>query len=90
MALDRKRLAGLAPELDPGEIEQQLELLPRIAAGDRSAGEIALLTPSERFHWLTAPRSTVIQISAVHSGLTENPAEELDRLLRVMVLPAQG
>ncbi|HET7034358.1 MAG TPA: DUF3037 domain-containing protein [Thermomicrobiaceae bacterium] len=85
--LDSQRLAVLAPDFDQAELTRQLEHLLRIIRGEREAGPIAALPPSERFHWLVAPRSTVIQTSPVHSGLTANPAATLDHLLRTLVLP---
>ena len=56
-----------------------------IADGDASAGEIALLSPPERFYWLTAPRSDVIQASPVHSGLTLDPARTLRELFEEQI-----
>ncbi|MEO8125811.1 MAG: DUF3037 domain-containing protein, partial [Bryobacteraceae bacterium] len=54
--------------------------------GDAGAGPIAKLSARERFHWLVAPRSTMIQISAVHSGLCESPDAVLEEMFRQMVL----
>ena len=85
IALDRDRLAALSPPADLGEIELQLALIPRICAGDRSAGPIAELPLSGRFHWLVAPRSTVIQTSPVHSGVCTDPEAELDHLIATVV-----
>jgi hypothetical protein len=51
-----------------------------ICAGEAAAGPIALLPPSERFHWLTAPRSDVLQTSPTHEGLCRDPADALDKL----------
>ena len=65
IALDRTRLAALAPWLDLVEVERQLALIPAICAGEPAAGDVAALSPAERFHWLVAPRSTVIQTSPV-------------------------
>ncbi len=79
---DEARLRALWPALDIELVRQHLEAVPRICSGDPSAGPIARLTARERFHWLVAPRSTIIQISPVHSGLCETPAEALDRLFR--------
>jgi Protein of unknown function (DUF3037) len=56
-----------------------------VAAGAPEGGPIAALEPSERFHWLTAPSSTVVQASPVHTGLTNDPAAELDRLFEQLV-----
>lgn len=82
VALDRVRLAALAPSTDPEEIGRHLEGIPLICAG---AGPIGALSLAERFHWLVSPRSTVIQTSAVHSGLCADPADALDRLMERVV-----
>ncbi|GIW04857.1 MAG: hypothetical protein KatS3mg059_1477 [Thermomicrobiales bacterium] len=89
IALDRARLQALAPYLDREtieEIEAQLALIPRVCAGDPAAGPIALLTLSERWHWLSAPSSTIVQPSPVHTGLCDDPEAELDDLFRDLVL----
>jgi hypothetical protein len=83
--LDQELLRALAPECDPAEIRAHLEAIPRIAAGDPAAGPIARLTRAERFHWLVAPSSTVVQASDVHTGLTDDPAATLDHLFRTLV-----
>jgi hypothetical protein len=77
LALDRARLLALAPDADVAEIDDHLEALRRVCAGDPDAGPVARLGRAERFHWLTAPRSTVVQPSPVHSGLCEDPARAL-------------
>jgi len=84
--LDERRLTAIAPNVDPSTIRPHLEAIERIARGDRDAGQIARLSPAERFHWLSSPASTVIQPSPVHTGLTSDPAAELDRLFRALVL----
>jgi hypothetical protein len=71
--------------VDPATIETHLAAIERIAAGDRSAGPIAALGQGERFHWLVAPSSTVIQPSEVHTGVCDDPAEELDDLFEGLV-----
>jgi hypothetical protein len=83
--LDEARLRALGTEVPVGELRDHLEALVRVAAGDENAGAIATLPQSERFHWLVAPSSTVIQTSPVHSGLTEDPSDTLQRLLRELV-----
>jgi hypothetical protein len=83
--LDRARLAAIAPDADPEPIERQLAWLERVVAGDPDAGPVARLEPSERFHWLAAPASTVVQPSPVHTGLCDDPAEVLDRLFATLV-----
>jgi hypothetical protein len=87
VALDEPRLAVLAPGCDPGPIRERLAAIERVAAGDPGAGPIAHLTAPERFHWLVSPSSTVVQPSPVHTGLTDDPAAELDRLFRRLVVP---
>ena len=83
--LDERRLAAFAPGLDPASIRPHLDAIERVAAGDPSAGPIARLGQAERFHWLVAPSSTIIQPSAVHSGLCDDPAVELDHLVATLV-----
>jgi DUF3037 family protein len=83
--LDERRLAALAPDLDAATVRPHLEAIERIAAGDMSAGPIARLTAPERFHWLVSPSSTIIQPSAVHTGLTDDPQAELDHLVATLV-----
>jgi hypothetical protein len=85
VALDDARLRALAPEVDPTTIEEHLVAIERIAAGDPAAGPIARLGQGERFHWLVAPSSTVIQPSEVHTGLCEDPATELEHLMDRLV-----
>ena len=85
VAIDRARLAALAPDVDPDDVECRLALIPLIAMGDARGGEIAALPPWERFHWLVAPKSTVIQVSSVHSGLCQDPERTLDHLLQTAV-----
>jgi hypothetical protein len=83
--LDRSRLAALDASLDLDLLEQHLQAIPAICAGDVRAGPMAGLTHSERFHWVVAPRSTVVQTSPVHAGLTDDPARELEHLIETMV-----
>jgi hypothetical protein len=85
VALDVALLRALAPECDPTEVAEHLEAIPRICAGDAGAGPIARLSRPERFHWLVAPSSTIVQPSEVHTGLTDDPAATLDHLFRTLV-----
>jgi Protein of unknown function (DUF3037) len=85
IALDERRLAALAPDLDPATVRPHLDAIERIAAGDPAAGPIARLGQPERFHWLVAPSSTMIQPSEVHTGLCDDPAAELDHLMATLV-----
>ena len=83
--LDEERLRALWPELDPEAVRPHLEALERIAAGDPEAGPMARLDGTARFHWLVSPSSTIIQPSAVHTGLCGEPADELDKLFERLV-----
>ena len=83
--LDEAALAALSPDCDPAEVRPHLEAIERVAAGDPAGGPIAALEPSERFHWLTAPASTIVQASPVHTGLTADPAAELEHLFATLV-----
>ena len=85
VALDEGRLRALAPDATPEPLCAQLEGMAAVAAGDPSAGPLARLEQSERFHWLAAPSSTVIQPGPVHTGLTDDPQATLDRLFARMV-----
>jgi hypothetical protein len=85
IALDEARLAAFAPELDLAEVRAHLEAMERIAAGEEGSGPVARLDQSERFHWLVAPSSTVIQTSPVHTGLCEDPEATHVKLLEKLV-----
>jgi len=85
--LDEDRLKAFAPEVDQAAIERHLEAFRAVCAGSAAAGPIAALSLSDRFHWLTAPRSTVVQPSAAHAGLCEDPAAALERLFASAVGP---
>jgi hypothetical protein len=87
IALDLARLSALWPASDGAEIEAALAVIPWIAAGDPRGGPIAALPRSERFHWLVAPRSAIIQTSPVHTGLCDDPDAALAQLLERLVLP---
>lgn len=86
VALDEARLRALDPGCDAEEVRTHLAAIERIAAGDPSGGPIAGLTAPERFHWLVAPSSTIIQPSDVHTGLTADPAATLEHLFATLVL----
>jgi Protein of unknown function (DUF3037) len=85
--LDPARLLALAPEVDVAPIERHLATFVAICEGRAEGGPVAALPPAERFHWLTAPRSTVIQTSPVHGGATSDPAATLEELLATFVRP---
>ncbi len=81
ITLDPMRLQTFAPHLSLETVQAQLQLIPRICAGE---GPIGQFERTERFHWLVAPHSTVIQCSPVHSGLCHDPAVALAQLLEKM------
>jgi hypothetical protein len=83
--LDEDKLRALAADADVDAVRRHLDALVRVAAGDPQAGPIAALEPSERFGWLTAPSSTVVQPGPVHTGLCEDPQALLDRLYARLV-----
>ena len=80
-----ERLRALWPELDVELVRAHLEAVPRICMGDASAGPIAKLSQRERFHWLTSPRSTIIQPSPVHTGVCDSTEGVLERLVKQFV-----
>lgn len=84
--LDRDRLRSLNPGADPDEIRLHLEAFEKICLGKEDGGPIAALDAASRFRWLTATRSTCIQTSDVHPGLSGNPAETLEKLFGDLVL----
>ena len=86
--LPRARLEALWPEIDAEStelIDSHLTLIPKISAGDPAGGPIARLGLGERWHWLTAVSSTIVQPGPVHTGLSDDPAAELDRLFERLV-----
>lgn len=85
LAVDDARLLALSPDLDLAAVHRHLDALVRIAAGDAEAGPIAQLAQAERFHWLVAPASAMIQPSPVHSGVCAEPAAALEHILDELV-----
>ena len=83
--LDEAVLAALAPGCEADDVRAQLETLVAVAEGRAEGGSVAAMSQSERFHWLTAPSSTIVQPSAVHTGLTDDPAGELAKLFEQLV-----
>ena len=84
--LDEKRVSAFCGDCDLNEIEEYLQSFSKICAGGNDAGPIGKLPVAERFRWLTATRSTVVQTSKVHSGLTDNIHDVLGRLYNQLVL----
>jgi hypothetical protein len=83
--LNPERLLALDPTLDVDAARAHLEMIPRVCRGGAEAGEIGALPQRARFHWLVSPRSTIIQMSPVHTGRTGDPAKTLQHLLDTMV-----
>jgi hypothetical protein len=80
--LDDERLKALWPEADVELAREHLEAMRRICEGDPAAGPIAELSQRERFHWITSPRSTIIQASPVHTGVCDGTDGLMDRLAK--------
>ena len=87
IGLDVARIAALAPQIDIDELNRHLAIIPLVCAGGADAGPIGALPLAERFHWLVAPRSAMIQTSPVHSGLCDTPEAALDELLEALARP---
>lgn len=83
--LDPARLLALDPAIDVELIRGLLATIPAVCAGGPAAGPIGELPPRGRFRWLVSPRSTIIQMSPVHTGRTTNPVAALERLVDTMV-----
>lgn len=85
--VDATRLTALDPTVDLQAVEAHLAAIPIVCAGGDGAGPIGRLSQRERFHWLVAPRSTIIQTSPVHTGACRDPRAAIERLLETMVRP---
>jgi hypothetical protein len=83
--VNEPRLHALWPSTDLDLVRHHLEAIPRICAGRPDAGPIARLSLRERFHWLVAPRSTILQVSSVHTGLCDQPERALHELFEQRV-----
>ena len=88
--LDEQRLRALDPAIDIEAIRMHLASIPAICAGGSQGGPIGRLSRRERFDWLVAPRSTIIQTSKVHTGRCTDPATLLEHLLNTMVRRPQN
>jgi len=86
--LDAARVAALDPTVDLEALRAHLAAIPAICAGGEAAGAIGRMSQKERFRWLTAPRSTIVQTSPAHAGRCDDPAGLLEHLLATMVRPA--
>jgi hypothetical protein len=83
---DVEELRAHVPDVDVDLLARYLRACQAIAVGDAAAGPVALAPTSERFHWLTAPRSDVLQSSPVHEGVCTDPERELEALFKTYVL----
>jgi hypothetical protein len=88
--LDEPRLMALDATLDVATIRAHLATIPLVCTGGEEAGPMGQLSQRERFHWLVAPRSTIIQISPVHTGCCQDPGAVLEHLLDTMVRPSRA
>jgi hypothetical protein len=85
-SLDAARLAALRPDAELDALRDQLALVERIATGEVASGPLAGMSQSERFHWLTTPRSTAVQPGPIHGGMTDDPAATFEHLFATLVI----
>lgn len=90
VALDERRLAALAPDACAADVRTILDALVGVAEGSPEGDPIASMPASERFGWLVAPSSTIIQPSRVHTGITDDPRATLDALFAELVDPVRS
>jgi hypothetical protein len=86
-AVDEQRLAALAPTLDAEDVRSSVEAIRAVVCGEPGGGALARLPASDRFGWVVAPASTIIQPSKVHTGLTQDPRATLEHLFGALVAP---
>ena len=85
-SLDPNRLQALSDDLDVAELEDYCRSFASICRGDKKGGVLEMMSNASRFRWLTAKRSTILQVSPVHPGFCSDPEETLERLMRELVL----
>jgi hypothetical protein len=83
--LDPWKLQAIAPDTDPDFVESHLIAMAAVASGDPEGGPLARMERAERFHWLVAPSSTIVQPSPVHTGVTTDPVATLAQLFTALV-----
>jgi hypothetical protein len=83
--LDPWKLQAISPDTDPDFVESHLVAMAAVANGDPDGGPVAQMERAERFHWLVAPSSTIVQPSPVHTGVTTDPAATLSQLFAALV-----
>jgi hypothetical protein len=86
VVVDEPRLRALWPQIDVEQVRRHLNAFRSVALGDPAAGPIARLSLRERFHWLVSPRSTIIQVSPVHTGICDEPEKVVEHLMK-RILP---
>lgn len=84
--IDEPKVSALFPEIDLEKLKALLQAFEKVCCGSKNAGAIARATLADRFRWLTAQRSTMIQVSDVHPGLAADPEAKLEQLFKEMVL----
>ncbi|MCE7864463.1 MAG: DUF3037 domain-containing protein [Bacteroidetes bacterium CHB5] len=84
--VNQARIAAFCKEIELPEVLEYIQAFERICSGGKKSGPIGKLPIAERFRWLTATRSTIVQTSKVHPGITDNPQEVLERLFQQHVL----
>ena len=87
---DQERARALDPDLDVAAVWRHLQVVVDVCSGAPAAGANGARPQGKRFRWLTAPRSTVVQMSPIHTGLTTEPARDLERLMQTMVRVGGG
>lgn len=85
IALDERRLLALSADVDLDIVTSHLEAFQRLCVGGPDAGPLGLLPRKERWHWLVAPKSTIVQTSAAHTGMCADPARMLEHVVARMV-----
>jgi hypothetical protein len=85
IGLDESALLAIDAHVDLDLVRSALAVIPTICAGGEGAGDIGKMTARERFHWLVAPRSTIVQTSPVHTGQCADPDAALEHLMQTMV-----
>lgn len=88
--IDEDKLKTFDPDVDLDIVKSHLKAIKEICAGGMGAGGLGKLSKRERFHWLTSPKSTIIQTSPVHSGYCDDPSKKLQHLLDTMVKNEAG
>jgi hypothetical protein len=86
IAINKERIQAFCKDVECDELQEYIQSFERISIGGKGSGPIGELSPAERFRWLTATRSTVVQTSKVHPGITSDPQKVLDRLFDEQVL----